>query len=318
MEIGVTAPAQGNGIPITLFPVNDDNIVARPINPAGGSSYVAGTPSDLLSTVNQAGFGSLSTPDNSGHELLNATYNGNFFPSAILGVPTTATQPRILIIGDSLTYNGTCTQGSGGSGTWDTSLFGSKFQASFPYLYTADSGVSIEELAPVLGVPLGAYSAPWRRSWKGYTSAIVFLGVNDFAFYYGWGGGLTATKIENALQDTYDYLNAQGTKVYGCTLPPTNPGGHGGSSSNGWTTVGGQTLPTDWSDSIRVAVNTWIKANTTLAGVIDFAAVLDAGGANAGKWVCPGGVAQTTDGVHLTAAGQTLAQTAFSVVTFNK
>ncbi|GAC1408460.1 MAG: hypothetical protein NVSMB6_07450 [Burkholderiaceae bacterium] len=99
----------------------------------------------------------------------------------------------------------------------------------------------------------------------GITHTIILLGINDIGFSGSFAPGqdVTATQITAAIQTAVDKAKAKGVKALVATLTPFK----------------GTIFPGYYSDAgeaKRVAVNNFIRTNTTIDGVVDFdAAVRD-------------------------------------------
>ena len=254
---------------------------------------------------------------------------GDFGPKAIIAQPVNPNGTRVLVIGDSIWYGSKVSPPSTG---YDESLWGTVFQQKFPYLYCCINGDSVMRISGYYDDPSNAHrritSERMRRLWAGYSHCVVLLGTNDIGQSLAWN----ASTLEAAFQSIYDTLAGMGNTVYACTIPPVAPDVADGGRSTGFTSYATQ-FPTT-NDSIRQAVNTWIRSMPSdVAGVIDFASVLEyqsSPGVYTGKWVVNSdGSANTTDGLHPifvqggagdigqpVTAGRALAQTAIDVSKF--
>jgi len=93
----------------------------------------------------------------------------------------------------------------------------------------------------------------------GVKDVILLEGINDIGNNAGSGGSaLTAQQLESAYQTIISQAHAQGVKIYGVTILPYQ--GSGFYSSNG--------------ESIREAVNQWIRTSGAFDAVIDMDAVM--------------------------------------------
>lgn len=126
--------------------------------------------------------------------------------------------------------------------------------------------------------------------------AICTYGTND------WAAGDSAATIEANLLTIWTRLAALGVRVYQTTITPRPT-----STSNNWTTVAGQTAAA--TDSVRVAVNTYIRTlPAPLAGYLEVADAVESA-RDSGKWYCPsassysGTSAGTTSGTTVTPSG---------------
>jgi lysophospholipase L1-like esterase len=88
----------------------------------------------------------------------------------------------------------------------------------------------------------------------GVKDVILLEGINDIGNNAGTGGGaLTAQQLESAYQTLINQAHAEGVKIYGATILPYQ--GSGYYSANG--------------ESIREAVNQWIRTSGAFDAVID-------------------------------------------------
>lgn len=163
--------------------------------------------------------------------------------------------------------------------------------------------------------------------------ATELYGVNDLTF----NGAITLAGLQANRIAIWTLLGQHGCRVIAGTLNPST------TSTDSWTTVANQTnqYPTA-AKPIRLAINQWIRAgapiingvavppgtpnaitcqSVTSAGLVlpgnnslkhPLFATFDAVGLiessqDSGLWAAPGGVAQTSDGVHNNAAGITTA-----------
>jgi lysophospholipase L1-like esterase len=93
----------------------------------------------------------------------------------------------------------------------------------------------------------------------GVTDVILLEGVNDIGNNAGPNGtALTAQDLINGYQTVIGQAHAQGVKIYGATILPFQGAGY--YTANG--------------ESIREAVNQWIRTSGAYDGVVDFDAVM--------------------------------------------
>ncbi|HET9169888.1 MAG TPA: ricin-type beta-trefoil lectin domain protein [Actinospica sp.] len=93
----------------------------------------------------------------------------------------------------------------------------------------------------------------------GVKDIILLEGINDIGSNVGAGGGaLTAQQLESAYQTVINEAHAEGVKIYGATILPYQESGY-------YTSSG---------ESIREAVNQWIRTSGAFDGVIDMDAAL--------------------------------------------
>lgn len=95
---------------------------------------------------------------------------------------------------------------------------------------------------------------------SGVTHAIVQMGINDIGFQLAWtpDEGATAQTVTAALAGAVASARAAGVRVYLATLAPFK----------------GHVYFSDDGEQMRQAVNAWIRANTEVAGVLDFDAMV--------------------------------------------
>lgn len=92
----------------------------------------------------------------------------------------------------------------------------------------------------------------------GVKDVISLEGINDIGNNAGSGGALTAQQLESGYQTLINRAHAQGVKIYGATILPYQGAGY--YSANG--------------ESIREAVNQWIRTSGAFDAVIDLDAVM--------------------------------------------
>jgi lysophospholipase L1-like esterase len=95
---------------------------------------------------------------------------------------------------------------------------------------------------------------------SGVTHAIVQMGINDIGFQWVWTPDEKATTqaLTDSLAGVVASARAAGVQVYLGTLTPFK----------------GHVYFTEEGERMRQAVNTWIRANTSAAGVFDFDAMV--------------------------------------------
>ena len=114
-------------------------------------------------------------------------------------------------------------------------------------------------------------------SQNGVRWLIVFEGVNDI------GGGASAQRLTNAYAQFVDKAHARNLRAYGATITP----------------FGGNGYCTPAHESVRQAVNHWIRASSKFDAVIDFDAVVR----NPATLTNIAHAYDTGDGLHLNPAG---------------
>ena len=216
-------------------------------------------------------------------------------PAAILTTPTV--KPTVAVIGDSISQ-GSGDEGSG-EGYWDRWAKPNKVRLT----RAAVNG----ELARYILDDTNNRDTVWAQV-TGVDWLVCALGTNDVAQWQ------SETGIKTQLEKVWDRMKASSRRgVYQTTIPPYTQ------SSDGWTTVSGQTLRT--FENIRVNLNAWLRSGAPitgrgsigasthpLTGVLDIApAVEDA----TGKWLAN----MTADGVHPSPAGHTALASRLGTVT---
>lgn len=116
---------------------------------------------------------------------------------------------------------------------------------------------------------------------SGVTHVLTQLGQNDVL-----DAGLTVEQIKSRLTTFWNQIDGLGLPIIACTFTPKT------SSSDGWTTVVGQTPHA--SNANRQEINMWLKTkpHSAIVDVWDVAAVVEdrTGGGYTGKWRADGGV----------------------------
>lgn len=207
-----------------------------------------------------------------------------FGPIAVYGTPTDlAVHKAWGVIGDSIAYGFDDTPG--GFRGWPYRVFASATS-------TAISCVSCSQV----GDTFSNWTTDASRSHKitllsSCSDVILALGTNDLSL-----GNSAATIEANATAVANELISRGVSRVYICTVPPK---------------TNGSNVPAS-TESIRVAVNTWIRTTPApFTGFFDTADTLETS-RNSGVWKA--GVFYT-DGTHPLAAGYDLMVPAFSSVT---
>lgn len=121
------------------------------------------------------------------------------------------------------------------------------------------------------------------------THCIVHYGSNDRR-----SSGRSASQTLADLLTLANYLARQSVKVLMATQPPES------TSGDGWTT---DTQTATATEAVRLTTNAGVRAHfAPVYAVLDVADALETA-RDSGKWKHPSGVAQTSDGVHINAAG---------------
>lgn len=227
-----------------------------------------------------ADFGVSGIPDlTMGGTITNSGLNAIYMPIAILG---TTSKPSVMIVGDS--------RESGAS--FDTpspsSVMGYAARALVSmcgFMNLARGGERLAEFVDSHGLRLALAQY--------CTHVIIHSGINDFT------AGQSAAGALSDLATIIGYF--PGKEIWLGTVEPVT------TSSDGWTTVSGQTIDAV-SNAARVAFNDTIRAGIAgVEGYFDVADVLESG-RNSGKWRSPAGTALTSDGTHANPAGYLLVE----------
>jgi lysophospholipase L1-like esterase len=156
-----------------------------------------------------------------------------------------------------------------------------------------------------------AKSAIRRIGMECCTHLLLNLGHNDLI-----GSGLSANTLKTNIQKIAKYFANGGIQVYVATVTPRT------NSTDGWTTVGNQTVYNSAREAERVIYNDWLRdtsANGALvesggaiAGVIEIADVMETG-RNTGIFKAN----YTNDGVHPFGTGYTAMKDAYAAFAGN-
>lgn len=212
-------------------------------------------------------------PSNSG--------GGYWCPVSLLGlVQTTAPHPAVLIIGDSIAAGTGDAADSNGRLGYVQKALGN----AIPWANVARGSNSAGHEA---AEPRGAYRLSIEM---GVTDVLLEVGRNDI------NAGTGAPTALAFLQKIAAPYVASGIRVWGFTCLPTT------SSTDGWATLGNQTIPNSTYETDRLSYNTSLRtsyATYGLSGVFDVAAIVEQGGASSptGLWRVDLGAA-SVDGVH--------------------
>lgn len=202
--------------------------------------------------------------------------NIGFFPLAIIG-PTS--RPSFSLLGDSRVHG-----------------YGDTLVAN-----VGDIGYMEKSLAPNFGLCNFGVISESALNWTG-SNRNKSLAVAKYCSHLNSALGhvdllqlsRTAAQIETSME-TVMGLFAPRPRYQDTWLPYS-------SSTNGWINTANQT--TDTTNTTRNTCNTFITGSFTpySTNITDAAAAIESA-AGSGKWVAPGGVAQTADGIHPNAAG---------------
>ncbi|MGX5183122.1 RICIN domain-containing protein [Streptomyces avermitilis] len=107
-------------------------------------------------------------------------------------------------------------------------------------------------------------------------SVILLEGINDIGSYINKDGQpLTAENLEDGIQSVIDQAHAAGVKIFVGTILPfktPDPAADGGKwKLSYWNTT---KVKNPTGEQIRLNVNNWIRSNTSVDGVFDFATTM--------------------------------------------
>jgi lysophospholipase L1-like esterase len=191
-----------------------------------------------------------------------------FMPVAITGTPldTAATVPVVLIVGDSIAEG----YGEGGYTSSRLSInVGDPNRGGGGYLVRALQAANIPSFnaafagdqATTFILPAGRFR---RMAFASDASTMICeFGRNDIS------GGKTLAVIQAALITIWQLRSRQSTRVFQTTITPLT------TSTDGWWTTTSQT--SSGNDSVRVALNGWIRAGAPMSAGI--AVAVGTGGA---------------------------------------
>lgn len=163
----------------------------------------------------------------------------SFGPVAVIGWPTSGKPTTVVAQSGDSVVGGTDWSSNEGPGLSFTNY--ALDNASIPSFNLGRSGENASDVIIV--------SNYFRRFGlvRGCTKVIDEYGTNDIA------GGATAATVKASLLQHWNNLAARGvTAIYRTTITPRN------TSSNGWSTLAGQTLQS--FESVRQTINQWLRA----------------------------------------------------------
>lgn len=203
----------------------------------------------------------------------------SYGPLAIIG---TTTKASVALLGDSRVF--------GVGDTPDATCFmGSVARSIAPTKACTNLGCSADTAVGF------AASSTNRRAIAAYCSHIVCeYGANDMAAPVN----NTAEQALASLQTIYGLDSIAGKPIYQTTAEPYSV-----SSTDGYITEANQTVNPVVNPKLQT-FNTAIRAGTAnVVGIFDIDSLALGSTVTPGKWLAPGGVALTADGVHANAAG---------------
>lgn len=202
-----------------------------------------------------------------------------FPPLAIVG-PTA--RRTVLIVGDS--RNGSTASIAHFNALSDKGNIAHAISSTVAYTNAARSGQTMGQVVSThaLLTALSAYT----------TDVMIQHGINDI------NGGASLSSVTSRLTSIVGYFS-ETCRVWTITIEPIS------TSSDGWTTVGGQLVVA--TNPNRTAFNDFIRAGVAGAtGYFEFADYVETG-RNSGIWrIFETGIAPTSDGVHMNDAGHTI------------
>jgi len=208
-------------------------------------------------------------------------------PAAILGTPYNRDTESIVLIGDSV-ISGFGDLGAGGGGYYSQWSAGGVagggyvvrgLGATHGWINLGNAGDTVHDFVAKHERRLAIAS--------GASLAISDYGINDVQ------AARSFATISADLLALWTMLDARGIRVLQATLTPKT------TSTDAWATTANQTIPTPAQETVRVAVNNWIRTlPAPLSGVIE-AADLAETARNSGIWKA----GYTADGLHPNAAG---------------
>lgn len=188
------------------------------------------------------------------------TISGSGFvyaPAAIFGRPTSSTQPpMICVFGDSRPFGtGDTLEGNGEI----MRALGNPWATNYPTVNLGYSGDTVRNVInPAKFIVRGLLL-------QGCQYVIGDMGFNDVQ------ADRTALQIEGDLQTLWAYMTSAGIKrIAWCTMGPDT------TSTDGWVTTANQTIWNSGRNTIRIAVNNWLRTKPApLYIVFDVATALE-------------------------------------------
>jgi len=168
----------------------------------------------------------------------------------------------VVAFGDSITDG--VNSSVGGNGRWPNDLARRLGAVAGPGLSVADAGIGGNRLlteARCCGASAQARFARDALDQPGVRDVIVLEGINDIGLSLGprhLDRGLTPARIIAGYRDLIAQAHARGVRIFGATLLPYQGAGY-------YSPAG---------ETIREAVNAWIRTSGAFDGVVDFDAVM--------------------------------------------
>lgn len=293
--------------PVALEMAKGDTFAVRTWydTPAAGS-YWANTPTmgppvygcPVGGTL--AGYGYSAAGDVVDATSVATTVNASPWPGAmtIIGTPLGGVPKSLVGVGDSITF------GTGESSPFQNGNGGYLTRAvndTMPHFKVAVSGMRAGSyFTKSVGTRANSYLSLG-------THASVMFGTNDIFL-----DGRTLAQMQSYLTYVWTILANRGLKVNACTIVPQT------TSTDSWVTTGNQT--TKSGETVRTAVNDWIRAGAPLTGPTGAIITMGTTGhplwgyyesadavessRNSGIWKASGS-AYTADGTHPSTLGHT-------------
>ena len=202
--------------------------------------------------------GSVAVPQNDAYVYAPYRINGRM----LVGVPSVA------LVGDSITRGIGDTSPFDGSN--DTSGYAARAvgAAKFPWIVLAVAG---ERGQDFLSSPIGHLRRmPLTR---GCSSALVNYGTNDLQAALS----PTFASMTAMLVSVWRLFHVRGIATWGCTLTPNS------TTTDAWATVANQAISADRSNSVRVAVNNWMRDGAPIDATTFLAVAVGAAGLRIGQ-----------------------------------
>jgi hypothetical protein len=191
-----------------------------------------------------------------GGTLISTSTEPGYGPAAVVGIPVSGRPASVAVVGDSILY---------GSGEFYPNGYGYAARALttalVPYVQLAKPGEKASD------VTTGAESGYAYRMMLagGCTHAIEGYARND------WATGRTLSQVQADKLTIATWLSTRRIRVYVSTSIP------GTTSTDGWITPGGQSVGS--GESVRVALNAWIRAGLPVDSVTGTAVAVGTPGA---------------------------------------
>lgn len=201
-----------------------------------------------------------------------ASSNVIYLPVNILGVATAPTYQGVAIIGSSISAGSVDTASSASAGlananasSYPTGFWTRAFGESVSYLRIAQGGETLSDWIT------NNTKIFYRLKMIRCNTAVIELGTNDLM------AGASVATIQANLLTLITLIRKYVDRVWVCTVLPRS------SSTDGWTTISGQTPVTTGTFGQRSTLNDWLRAGGAGAPCIDIAAIGESS-LNSGYW----------------------------------